>query len=179
MKICSRCKLAKDLDEFYNSSKSSDGKGGYCKDCVREYGRENAEAKAAASVKWYSNGGARKIRDRRLRQQYGITIEQYEQMRDEQNGVCAICNEPEIDGTDLSLDHDHETGLVRKLLCRSCNLMIKRESPTLLELGAEYLRQYGKEVQSQSCLLFILQHCQPEPSFQQNVPRKQSISSSE
>jgi hypothetical protein len=146
MKICSRCKQAKDFDEFYNNSKSTDGKGGYCKECVRDYSRENNEAKAAASAKWYANGGARKIRDRNLKKTYGISIEQFEQMRDEQNGVCAICFLPEPDGSELSVDHDHGTGAVRKLLCRSCNLMIKKESPTILEAGAEYLRSFGKEV---------------------------------
>jgi hypothetical protein len=146
MKYCPRCKLTKSLGDFHNSSKSPDGKQGYCKECMRKHGQDNAKAKAAASAKWYMNGGARKIRDRNLRREYGINIEQFEEMRDAQNGVCAICLLPESDGSELSVDHDHETGAVRKLLCRSCNLMIKRESPTLLELGAEYLRLFGKEV---------------------------------
>lgn len=146
MKICSKCKLAKPSEDFDKSSKSSDGRQGYCKECVKIHARVNAKNKAAASAKWYANGGNRKIRDRNLQKNYGITIEQFEYMRDQQNGVCAICSYPEIDGSELSVDHDHQTGKVRKLLCRSCNLMIKRESPILLELGAEYLREHGKEV---------------------------------
>lgn len=145
-KTCSKCKLVKPLEDFHKASKSSDGRQGYCKPCVKLHAQANGKAKAAASAKWYRNGGNRKTRDRNLRNTYGITIEDFEQMRDIQNGVCAICSYPEIDGSDLSVDHDHETGKVRKLLCRSCNLMIKRESPILLELGAEYLREHGKEV---------------------------------
>lgn len=146
MKKCGRCLLAKPLGDFHNSSKSPDGKQGYCKQCMKEHQQDNTKSRAAASAKWYANGGNRKIRDRNLRKQYGITLEQYQEMRDVQNGLCAICSLPEVDGSDLSVDHDHETGQVRKLLCRSCNLMIKRESPVLLELGAEYLRLFGKEV---------------------------------
>jgi len=145
MKVCSRCKVRKPLGDFHNSSKSPDGKQGYCKQCVKEHQQGRPRQSAEASAKWYANGGNRKIRDRNLRKQYGITLEQYEEMRDVQNGVCAICNQPDPLGTDLAVDHDHETGNVRMLLCRDCNLMIKGESPKLLEAGAEYLRLFGKE----------------------------------
>lgn len=146
MKCCPRCQTLKPLSDFHNSSKSPDGKQGYCKQCIKAHGQENAKAKAAASAKWYANGGARMIRDRNLWKNYGITLSQYEAMKDQQNGVCAICSGLDPDGSDLSVDHDHDTGKVRKLLCRSCNLMIKKESPTILELGAQYLRDHGKEV---------------------------------
>lgn len=57
---------------------------------------------------------------------YGITIEEYEAMFTEQRGRCALCGEPEkasLHGkvTRLTVDHDHDTGEVRGLLCRRCN----------------------------------------------------------
>lgn len=49
---------------------------------------------------------------------YGITAREYDQLLEQQNGVCAICqNYHDI----LCVDHDHETGEVRGLLCRMCN----------------------------------------------------------
>jgi len=52
---------------------------------------------------------------------YGITWNDYEQMLDEQNGVCAICGSENKSGKKLYVDHDHYTGKVRGLLCVKCN----------------------------------------------------------
>ena len=57
-------------------------------------------------------------RIRTLRRHYGLTLEEYDQMLLDQNGVCAICFEP---GYPLNVDHDHSTGTVRGLLCIPCN----------------------------------------------------------
>lgn len=67
-------------------------------------------------------------RKRNNLRRYGISLEQYDNMLLKQNGVCAICKQYETmknkKGTicNLSVDHDHETGLVRGLLCRNCNV---------------------------------------------------------
>ena len=68
-----------------------------------------------------------------MKNRYGVTLEQYDQIFENQNGVCAICGEPETAvfkrgcGTvRLSVDHDHETGKVRSLLCNRCNLLLGR-----------------------------------------------------
>lgn len=55
-----------------------------------------------------------------LRRRYGITLEQLHQMERQQKGVCAICLEKPKQGR-LVVDHDHKTGKIRGLLCRSCN----------------------------------------------------------
>lgn len=67
-----------------------------------------------------------KKKDSTLRSKYGITLAQYNEMLAEQGGVCAICHRPEsvhIAGKRiaLSVDHNHETGAVRGLLCKGCN----------------------------------------------------------
>lgn len=56
-----------------------------------------------------------------LQRRYGITPEDYERMLKEQHGHCAICHEPADTPTELNVDHCHETGVVRGLLCSNCN----------------------------------------------------------
>lgn len=59
-----------------------------------------------------------------LKWRYGITPEQWQALHDEQGGLCGICRGPQQGGKRLSIDHNHETGLVRGLLCFRCNLMV-------------------------------------------------------
>lgn len=94
-----------------------------------------------------------KIRNYELLKNFGITIEDYNAMHDKQNGLCAICKQPETrlnkSGTlhRLAVDHCHKTGKVRGLLCFKCNAAIgffeKRDIPIIdVEL---YLAQYRDE----------------------------------
>ena len=73
----------------------------------------------------YAPGPKRKHHARRMKYQrmYGITIEDYDRMYEEQGGRCAICrtDQPGGAGERFSVDHDHETGKVRGLLCNNCN----------------------------------------------------------
>lgn len=79
---------------------------------------------------------------------YGISVEEYELMASNQKNLCLICNNPEISkncsGTisRLAIDHDHITGKVRGLLCKSCNtaLGLARDSVDLLEKMIKYLK---------------------------------------
>jgi len=66
------------------------------------------------------------MRDRALRYAYGVDAAWYDQQLAKQSGVCAICRKPEnkkINGKVLRLavDHCHDTGTVRGLLCQACN----------------------------------------------------------
>jgi hypothetical protein len=87
-----------------------------------------------------------------LKRYYGMSGETYNMMLAAQGGVCAICkgtetyiakgyNEPKA----LSVDHNHETGAIRGLLCSNCNYMIGhcRENPDILLDGAKYLRLHN------------------------------------
>ena len=91
--------------------------------------------------------GNRKIQRRaQLKKYYGLTEEEYAATSKKQRGVCAICkqhNTRKKDGRrfDLSVDHCHETGKVRGLLCSECNLGIGKfkHDPSLLHAAIEYL----------------------------------------
>ena len=70
----------------------------------------------------------------------GITEQDYHAMLEKQQGRCAICgDEPEV--VHLRIDHDHETGAIRGLLCRNCNLGLGnfRDSPAKMIAALEYL----------------------------------------
>lgn len=71
---------------------------------------------------------------------YGITEIDYERLLVEQGGACAICRNPST-GRRLSVDHDHDTGRVRGLLCFTCNIGLGsfKDSILRLESAIEYL----------------------------------------
>ena len=78
--------------------------------------------------------------------QYGLSEEDYALLFTLQNGRCAICNDPQPVDQTFSVDHDHDTQVVRSLLCRGCNVGIGqfREDPKRLEAAIQYLRRWGK-----------------------------------
>ena len=73
-------------------------------------------------LRW-SNKSKDKIRNKDLKAKYGITQEDYDRMLVEQHGGCTICGSPSPGPglKNFSVDHDHETGKVRGLLCNPCN----------------------------------------------------------
>jgi len=78
----------------------------------------------------------------RLKKNYGITIEQYDEMAQKQNHRCAICKKHQSELVQrLSVDHDHITGNIRGLLCAGCNraLGVFRDDPELLMSAIGYL----------------------------------------
>jgi len=87
-----------------------------------------------------------KGQNQKLKAIYGITFEQFTFMLQLQNGVCAICKQPESRNQRLSVDHDHETGQVRGLLCFACNAGIGflQDSSEVLEKAKQYLKEKGK-----------------------------------
>lgn len=91
----------------------------------------------------YYRGRLRMKRSRDLERLYGISIEDYESMLTSQNGVCAICQQSCPTGYNLSVDHDHQTGRVRGLLCVNCNSALGKfqDDPDLLVKAASYLRR--------------------------------------
>jgi hypothetical protein len=75
-----------------------------------------------------------------LKLKYGLTLEQYEQLSDEQRGRCGVCGTK----AKLVVDHDHTTGKVRALLCGPCNQGLGqfRDNCDLLRRAASYLEAH-------------------------------------
>lgn len=128
------CGRTRTLDRFGTfRSRGRKSHRSTCKDCRAEWAKVH---RAKPEV-------ARADKDRRLRRQYGITIEQYEHLLDAQDDTCAICHE-EPTGV-LAVDHDHETLKPRGLLCDSCNQGLGRfgDSPDRLREAASYLESHA------------------------------------
>jgi len=112
-KICPDCKKTLPLDKFY-CRKSGNGYKPYCKFCfskrAKQWRNENIE-----HHKEYQ-------RNNKLKKNYGITLDDYDEMLFEQGGKCVICGISEnYLKRNLDVDHDHKTGKVRGLLCIKCN----------------------------------------------------------
>lgn len=99
MKTCTDCGIVKDEQEFrVNHS--------FCKSCYRN--RYNTPERQ---------------RQFRLKHKYNLTVEEYDQLLADQDGKCAICytTNPGGSGSRFAVDHNHQTGAVRGLLCSNCN----------------------------------------------------------
>jgi hypothetical protein len=78
-----------------------------------------------------------------IKRKYGISLKALEAMYVAQQGRCAICGVPRpLRGKDcLHIDHNHNTGVVRGLLCGTCNkgIGLLRDDPFVLRAAADYL----------------------------------------
>jgi hypothetical protein len=144
-KYCPDCKRTLPFEDFYL------GAGGKGHRSYRERFCKKCRCKRTwAQAKKNPNRPTTKKRDA-LKRWFGMTLEQYEAMHAAQNGLCAICHKKERvkDRTGaiqrLSVDHNHATGLVRKLLCGQCNRGIGMfcEDPELLISAAAYLKSFS------------------------------------
>ena len=95
----------------------------------------------------YAPGPKRQHHARRMKykRMYGITIEDYDRMLEAQGYRCAICrtDEPGGSGARFAVDHNHDTGNVRGLLCNNCNrgLGHLQDSVLILEQAINYLNE--------------------------------------
>lgn len=162
-KQCTKCGIVKDLSEFHRSKKEKDGRVDRCKVCHSEYRKqhhiENKERNSSMRKKWEELNRERMIKYRKgwikihpknatnywLKNRYGITVDQKEQMRIQQDNKCAICGMTFIESKFIHVDHDHSSGKVRSLLCHGCNLMIGygKESIATLKRACEYLEKWS------------------------------------
>jgi len=112
----------------------------------REIGRKWAaahpEVHRVSSRRWRA-ANPKKMREKGLKRLYGINMEMFEEMLRTQNNKCPIC-EGAISHSS-PVDHDHESGRVRMILCARCNLGIGllRDDPAITERASGYLRSFN------------------------------------
>lgn len=131
-KTCPTCGIEQPIANFYTQKRQ-------CRICIRDHQR-----RFRAERPDYHHG-------RNLKQRYGITVDEYESLIANQNNACAICeveipDKLEYKGKRRSVvDHNHETGEVRGILCLKCNLVLghARENTTILYRAIVYLSERG------------------------------------
>lgn len=140
-RICSKCKVEKPINEFHQRNSQSNAYRGECKNCRLEKGRERNFLKRE------------EISLRRKERTHGIDPITYTKMLKEQKNSCAICKIPfedkllilsdgrRITRYTAAIDHNHETGKIRGLLCNSCNVGLGyfKDNPTYLQRSIIYL----------------------------------------
>ncbi len=90
-----------------------------------------------------SRNDREKAHDRRIQNVYGLNPGEYDKIYSAQGGKCFICRRATGKTRKLSVDHSHETGRVRGLLCRPCNNMLGhlRDDPEAFSRAASYLKR--------------------------------------
>lgn len=164
MKTCRKCGNTKPLDAFPKLRSARDGRYTYCKECkaewLRQHRRENpdywreynrrykekhrdrlrdqARARYAANRKTR----ARYQLSRRIKSDFGITLEEYDELV---ANPCGLCGATE----NIVLDHCHETNTVRGPLCQTCNkaLGMLGDDPTRLRAAADYIEKHTRKEQ--------------------------------
>lgn len=104
---------------------------------MRRWRKENAEVYRERQKKYYDLS-----RKRQQAARYGMTLEQWQELFDAQGRACAVCRSPEPGGKhDWHTDHDHDSGVVRGILCSQCNtgLGMFRDDPVRCRAAAAYL----------------------------------------
>jgi hypothetical protein len=105
---------------------------------IRERARQWAKDNADKVKEWAWESG--------IKRRHGMTRSDYEKIYNEQSGLCAICGQPPREGKKLCIDHNHDTGAIRGLLCRNCNAAIGQlnDDIGMLKKAIQYLIRYTK-----------------------------------
>ena len=138
-KPCSQCGQEKELSGFYKRKDRKSGYASACKTCHSKYERQvDKEAQSIRARKSW------------LKIKYNMTLEDYDRLSAAQEHRCAICGSVKDDAIlggagFFHVDHNHETGKVRGLLCLSCNTLLGKamDSPTILRAAVQYLEDKG------------------------------------
>lgn len=124
-KRCAKCNRVKGLHLFYKRGEHQTGK---CKSCKKDEDTSQAQLKGAIK-------------------KYGLSVDDFQALLDYDDGCCWICGGKST--RRLAVDHNHENGNVRGLLCMRCNGILARwkDDPEIALKAFTYLKQDGRVVQ--------------------------------
>jgi hypothetical protein len=134
MKTCPNCKIDKTLDEYWKGQSS-------CIECSK-WKQKN----------YWNSRTPKKRLEQHLKYKYGITPEQFLVAWDKQEGNCSICKDalPDLMAYEkrrrgYAIDHNHETGEFRGILCLECNTLLgmAEDNPNILKAAIDYLETNG------------------------------------
>jgi len=136
LRICTKCKIEKPITAFYKSNRATGVRNYQCIQCRKE----SYNSKSAT----YS----------RIRRNYKLSKVDYEFLIKKRRGKCSLCKKKV---SKLNIDHDHQTDIVRDLICSDCNFFIGflEKRAHLLKKAIRYLKfnrenpaWYRQEVES-------------------------------
>jgi hypothetical protein len=148
-RVCKDCQQEKPLSEFSPAGRRADGTHRpsiYCKPCGSERAMRHRDKNPDMQLNAH------------LLRAFGITLEEYNALLGAQGGVCAICGNPPALALGLRsrrqgravrprlvVDHDHDTGAVRGLLCTPCNrgIGLLNDDPKRVRAALDYLEERG------------------------------------
>lgn len=128
----------------------------HCRSKNRQYYLEKKEKISERKKRNYKEDPEKykkKARGYQLKKQYNMTLEEYDELLKTQNFVCAICGLPETQHSNkkgkvdsLRVDHDHDTGKIRGLLCSRCNFGLGhfQDDKKLLNKAINYLKKHER-----------------------------------
>ena len=134
MKICPTCKESKPLQDYWKSQYS-------CIPCTKEKQKN----------RWASRSPKKRLHQH-LKYKYGVTEEQLMETLHKQGNACAICKEPLPDllvyenrRRGYAIDHNHDSGEFRGVLCTSCNALLgmAKDNKDILLAAIDYLEVNG------------------------------------
>lgn len=162
MKKCTKCKIEKELSEFAKDKYNPDGLTYRCKKCrnlhYNIYYKENPNKqkekndsqKENRKMFYSSPKGIESSRRSHLKRNYGISLEQYNDMLLIQDNKCMICkSEHTFDRYGvLAVDHCHSSGEIRGLLCFKCNTILGsvNDDVNILQEAINYLNKFKNNV---------------------------------
>jgi hypothetical protein len=160
-KTCTGCHAVKPIDEFHVDNSKARGRVSQCRACQAVRRANNREAIAASKRRYrerhperiaartraYQAANADRLRAKARRWRYGITADEFDARIESQGGGCAICRTPlaALRPNVVHVDHDHDSQVVRGILCGSCNRAIGalRDDPDLMRRAAAYVESGG------------------------------------
>lgn len=159
MKICRKCHLEKPLSEFTITDAAKGWLKARCKECenarVREYYATNEGYREKTKQRtrvWFADPANREAsgkiqRKSALKSKYGLSLEQYNALLIAQDNKCALCSATEVGNSQwptghFYVDHCHETGKVRGLVCHKCNTAVGQYEWLQRSVGLDAVADY-------------------------------------
>lgn len=119
--VCKECRRIKDRNRV--AKPLTDLQKVRAKERRKKWVDKNRERAREIDEKWRELH-PREYKNKSLKSAFGISVDVYEQMFNDQEGKCLICGRHRDNfSKDLCVDHNHDTGKIRGLLCVHCNSM--------------------------------------------------------
>ena len=155
MKTCSHCKKSLAISEFYREKRSGDGFQSWCRKCTNEYRKYHyknndiyrARTRERNKKNFDKNRPAfiLRVRKSEILRKYGISWDRYQEILSEQGDKCGLCGCASPGGKgNWHVDHCHDSGAIRGLLCNRCNLNLGTYERLKKQFGFEKIETWIK-----------------------------------